>query len=189
MQCNTYLYVYCIDLFEINCYLDMKPLKIMLLFAGLILLVGCEKASPDSLQGRWEPIYASGVHEGAGYSYSFDGPVDEHGQILATMVGKINPEIEYEPNTMLIKGIRFFRYNGEDVFTTFFKDSPHKEIGKPLKYRVESGKLYRELPMGASINCSPDVLEEGSGKFDGGTPISFLGNGQVKIGDFTYSKK
>ena len=167
----------------------MRPLKIMLLFAGLILLVGCEKASPDSLQGRWEPIYASGVHEDAVYSYSFDGPVDEHGQILATMVGKINPDIEYEPSTMLITGIRFFRNHGEDVFTTFFKDSPHNEIGKPLKYRVESGKLYRELPMGAFIDCSPDVLDEGSGKFDEGTPISFLGNGQVKIGDFTYSKK
>ena len=179
----------------------MRPLKIMLLFAGLILLVGCEKASPDSLQGRWEPIYASGVHEDAVYSYSFDGPVDEHGQILATMVGKINPDIEYEPSTMLITGIRFFRNHGEDVFTTFFKDSPHNEIGKPLKYRVKSeigkplkyrvksGKLYRELPMGAFINCSPDVLDEGSGKFDEGTPISFLGNGQVKIGDFTYSKK
>ncbi len=138
----------------------------MLLFAGLILLVGCEKASPDSLQGRWEPIYASGVHEDATYIFSFDGPVDERGQILATMVGKINPDIEYEPNTMLITGIRFFRNKGEDVFTTFFKDSPHKEIGKPLKYRVESGKLYRELPMGAFIDCSPDVLDEGSGKFD-----------------------
>ena len=172
----------------------------MLLFASLILLVGCEKASPDSLQGRWEPIYASGVHEDAVYSYSFDGPVDEHGQILATMVGKINPDIEHEPSTMLITGIRFFRNHGEDVFTTFFKDSPHNEttffkdsphneIGKPLKYRVKSGKLYRELPMGAFINCSPDVLEEGSGKFDEGTPISFLGNGQVKIGDYTYSKK
>jgi hypothetical protein len=167
----------------------MKPLKIMLLFASLILLVGCEKASPDSLQGRWEPIYASGVHEDATYIFSFDGPVDERGQILATIVGIINPDIEYEPNTMLITGIRFFRNKGEDVFTTFFKDSPHKEIGKPLKYRVESGKLYRELPMGAFIDCSPDVLDEGSGKFDEGTPISFLGNGQVKIGDFTYSKK
>ena len=167
----------------------MKLLKIMLLFAVLILLVGCDKASPDSLQGRWEPIYASGVYEDPVYIYSFDGPVDEHGQILATMVGKINPDIEYEPNAMLITGIRFFRKNGEDVFTTFYKDSPHKEIGKPRLYRVEDGKLYRELPMGAFINCSPDVLEEGSGEFDEGTPISFLGNGQVKIGDFTYSKK
>lgn len=167
----------------------MKTLKTVLLFAGLILLVGCEKASPDSLQGRWEPIYASGVHEFACYTYSFDGPVDEHGQILATMVGKINPDIEYEPQSMLITGIRFFRKNGEDVFTTFYKDSPHKEIGKPLLYRVENGKLYLELPMGAFINCSPDVLEEGSGEFDEGTPISFLGNGQVKIGDVIYSKK
>ena len=136
----------------------MKPLKIILLFAGLLLLVCCEKESPDSLHGRWDPVY-------------------------------VNPDIEHEPSTMLIMGIRFFRNNGEDVFTTFFKDSPQKEIGKPLKYKVESGKLYRELPMGAFINCSPDVLEEGSGKFDEGTPISFLGNGQVKIGDYTYSKK
>lgn len=167
----------------------MKVLRIMLLFAGLMLLVACGKVSPDSLQGRWEPVYACGSYEDAVYIFSFDGPVDEHGQILATMVGKINPDIAYEPNTMLITGIRFFRKNGEDVFITFYKDSPHKEIGKPLLYRVENGKLYRELPMGAFINCSPDVLEEGSGKFDEGTPLSFLGNGQVKIGNCTYSKK
>ena len=169
--------------------MNNKLYKVLMPFIGLLLLVGCEKTSPDSLQGRWEPIYASGVHEDAVYTYSFDGPVDEHGQILATMVGKINPDIKYEPQSMLITGIRFFRKNGEDVFITFYKDSPHKEIGKPLLYRVENGKLYRELPMGAFINCSPDVLEEGSGEFDTGTPISFLGNGQVKIGDFTYSKK
>ena len=39
----------------------MKPLKIILLFAGLLLLVCCEKESPDSLHGRWDPVYASGV--------------------------------------------------------------------------------------------------------------------------------
>ena len=102
-------------------------------------------------------------------------------------VGKINPDVKYE-NTLLITGFRFFRKDGEDVFTTFYKDSPKKEIGKPLKYRIENGKIYCELPMGAFINCSPDVLDEGSGEFDEGTPISFPGNGQVKIGNFTYRK-
>ena len=167
----------------------MKSFKTMLLFAGLILLVGCEKASTDSLQGRWEPIYATGVYQNAIYIYSFDGPVDERGYIMTTVVGKRNPDIKYEPDTMLITGIRFFRKDGEDVFITFYKDSPTKEIGKPLLYRIKNGKLYRELPMGAFINCSPDVLEEGSGEFDEGTPLSFLGDGQVKIGDFTYRKK
>ena len=167
----------------------MKTLKYMLLFAGLILLVGCGKISSDGLQGRWEPIYASGVHEDAVYIYTFDGPVDEHGQIQAAMVGKTNPDIEYEPNTLLITGIRFFQKNGQDVFISFYKDSPKKEIGKPLLYRIENGKLYRELPKGAFMDCSPDVLEEGSGVFDEGTPFSFIGDGQLKIGDFTYSKK
>jgi hypothetical protein len=90
---------------------------------------------------------------------------------------------------MMITGIRFYRKDGKDVFTTFEMDSPRKEIGKPLLYRIESGILYRELPMGAFINCSPDVLEKGSGEFDEGTPISFLGDGQVKIGDITFSRK
>lgn len=167
----------------------MKALRIMLLLALPILLFGCEKASPDGLRGRWVPVYASGSYEDDVYIYSFDGPVDEHGEILATMVGKINPDIKYEPNTVLIPGIRFFRKNGEDVFITFHKDSPHKEIGKPLKYRVENGKLYREWPKGAFIDGSLDYLYEGSGKFDEGAPISFLGDGQIRIGDCTYSRK
>ena len=53
---------------------------------------------------------------------------------------------------------------------------------------MEDGMLYRELPMGAFINCSPEVLEEGSGKFDEGAPISFLADGKVKIGSVTYQR-
>ena len=66
--------------------------------------------------------------------------------------------------------------------------SPREKIGKPLMYRMEDGMLYRELPMGAFINCSPEVLEEGSGKFDEGAPISFLADGKVKIGSVTYQR-
>ena len=175
--------------FEAVCDLDMKAIKIMLFFTGLILIAGCEKASPDSLQGRWEPKYACGSHEDEVYTYSYDGFVDEHGQIPMVMVGKINPDIKYEDTMIMFTGIRFFRKDGKDVFTTFQMDSPQKEIGKPLQYRIENGKLYREYPMGAFIDCSPDVLDEGSGKFDDGAPISFLGDGRVKIGDVTYSKK
>jgi hypothetical protein len=46
---------------------------------------------------------------------------------------------------------------------------------------MEDKMIYRELPMGAFINCSPDVLEEGSGKFDEGAPISFLADGKISI--------
>ena len=169
----------------------MKIRIVLMLFAGLLLSVGCEKVSPDSLQGlqgRWKPVYACGSYEDATYTYSFDGSVDEHGVIPMVMVGKNNPDVKYD-NSMKITGIRFFRQNGKDVFTTFFLDNPREVIGKPLQYRIESGILYRELPMGAFINCSPDVLEEGSGEFDEGTPISFLGDGQVKIGDITFSRK
>jgi hypothetical protein len=168
--------------------MKMRDRIVLMLFAGVLLLVGCEKVSPDSLQGKWEPVYACGSYEDATYIHYFDGSVDEHGHIPTLLVGKNNPDVKYE-SSMLITGIRFFRQNGKDVFTTFEIDSPRKEIGKPLLYRIESGRLYRELPMGAFMNCSPDVLDEGSGEFDEGTPISFLDDGQVKIGEFTYSKK
>ena len=166
----------------------MKTLKIILLFAGLLLLVDCEKSSSDGLHGRWEPVYAYGSGEDEVYIYSFDGPVDEHGQLPMTMVGKENPDIKYE-NIVEITGIRFFRKNGEDVFITFHKDNPKKEIGKPLLYKIENGTLYREWPKGAFINGHLEELQEGSGVFDEGAPISFLGNGQIKIGGVTYSKK
>lgn len=168
--------------------MKMKNRVVLMLFAGLILLVGCEKASPDSLQGKWIPVYACGSYEDDAYIYSFDGSVDKHGVISTVMVSKNNPDAKYD-NSMMITGIRFYRKDGKDVFTTFEMDSPRKEIGKPLLYRIESGILYRELPMGAFINCSPDVLEKGSGEFDEGTPISFLGDGQVRIGDITFSRK
>lgn len=168
--------------------MKMKNRVVLMLFAGLLLLVACEKVSPDSLQGRWEPIYACGSYEDVTYIHSYDGSVDEHGHIPTVLVSKNNPDVKYE-GSMLITGIRFYRKDGKDVFTTFEMDSPRKEIGKPLLYRIESGILYRELPMGAFINCSPDVLEKGSGEFDEGTPISFLGDGQVRIGDITFSRK
>ncbi len=167
----------------------MKRIRKALLFSAcLLFLVGCEKVSPDRvLQGKWEPVYACGSYEDATYIHSFDGSVDEHGHIPTVLVSKNNPDVKYE-SSMLITGIRFFRQNGKDVFTTFEMDSPRKVIGKPLLYRIEDGMLYRELPMGAFINCSPDVLEEGSGKFDEGAPISFLADGKVKIGDITFQR-
>ncbi len=160
----------------------------LMLFAGALLLASCEKVSPDSLQGEWEPVYACGSYEGATYIQSFNGPVDEHGCLPTVLVSKDNPDVKQE-SSMQIMGIRFFRQNGKDVYTTFQMDDPEIVIGKPLLYKIENGILYRELPKGAFINCSPDVLEEGSGEFDEGTSLSFPGSGQVKIGNVTFSRK
>lgn len=162
--------------------------RIMMLFTGLLLLAGCEKLSSDGLQGRWEPVYACGSFDDNVYNYYFDGAVDENGIIPLIRVGKNTPDVKHE-ETMMITGFRFFRKQGNDVYITFPKDSPRDEIGKPLLYKIEDGKLYLELPRGAFINCSPEVLDEGSGEFDEGTPISFLSDGQLKIGDVTYSRK
>ena len=156
-----------------------------LLFISLLILAGCDKMSQDGLQGRWKPVYASISYEDAVSRYSCDGTVDEHGCIPMLRVGIQHPDVKYE-EPIMIAGIRFFKKNGEDVFVTFLMDSPGKDIGKPLKYKIENGMLFREWPNGAFIDCDPDFLNEGSGIFDEGAPISFLGNRQVKIGDITY---
>ena len=160
--------------------MNMKRIRnTLLLSAGLLLLAGCEKVSPDGLQGRWKPVYASMDYvENGTYHCSCDGPVDETGRILMLRESINHPDVKF----------RFYRSHGQDVFTTFFMETPREKIGKPLMYRMEDGMLYRELPMGAFINCSPDVLEEGSGKFDEGAPISFLADGKVKIGSVTYQR-
>ena len=165
----------------------MKSYKVTLLFISLLMLVGCEKTSPDGLEGRWKPVYARISYEDGVSTYNCDGPVDEHGSIIMLRVGIQHPDVKYE-EPITITGIRFFKKNGEDVFITFFMDTPGKDIGKPLKYKIENGKLFREWPNGAFIDCDPDFLNEGSGIFDEGAPISFLGNGQVKIGDITYQR-
>lgn len=162
--------------------------KALLFSAGLLLLAGCEKVSPDGLQGRWKPVYASMDYVENGLAHcSCDGPVDETGRILMLRESIDHPDVKYE-ESILITGIRFYRKHGQDVFMTFFMENPREDIGKPLLYRMEDGMLYRELPMGAFINCSPEVLEEGSGEFDEGTPVSFLADGKVKIGDVTYQR-
>ena len=162
--------------------------KALLLSAGLLLLAGCEKVSPDGLQGRWKPVYASMNYEENGITHcSCDGPVDETGRILLLRESINHPDVKYE-EPILITGIRFYRKHGQDYFTTFFMDNPREKIGKPLLYRIEDGMLYRELPMGAFINCPPDVLEEGSGKFDEGALVSFSADGKMKIGGVTYQR-
>ena len=169
--------------------MNMKRIRnTLLLSAGLLLLAGCEKMSSDGLQGRWKPVYARMDYVENGIVHcSYDGPVDETGRIILLREGINHPDVKYE-EPLLITGIRFYRNHGQDVFTTFFLETPRKTIGKPLMYRMEDGMIYRELPMGAFINCSPDVLEEGSGKFDEGAPISFLADGKIKIGSITYQR-
>lgn len=165
--------------------------RIFALFAtitlALLLFSGCEKGSMDGLQGKWKPVYICANGELGGYIVSCDSPIDEHGNATEVLVGKDRPDVVYE-EAILVPGIRFFRQKGEDVFITFLMDSPKKYIGKPLKYYIREGKLYRELSMGATINCDPSLLDEGSGEFDKGSPIEFLDNGQIQIGGITYSR-
>ena len=165
----------------------MKLYRIIMLLAGVLLLAGCEKMPSNSLEGRWKPVYASGTFEDATYIHYYDGPADEHGVISQVYVGKINPDIKYE-STMTLVGYRFFRKDGKDVFTTFLMDTPKQAIYEPLMYRIEDGIIYCEMPWGYLINDIADHLMEGSGQFDEGKPISFLDNGQIKIGNTTYQR-
>ena len=150
---------------------------------GLLFLVSCEKMTPDRLQGSWQPVYASGSFEDYVFIYSYDGSVDEHGIIPTIRVSKNDPEIKYE-GTMLITGLRFFKEDGKDLFTTFEMDSPNNELGIPLQYKIDDDMLYFEKPLGVVING----IGEGSGEFDEGTSISLLGNGQIRIGNITFNK-
>ena len=165
--------------------------RILSLFAtialALLVFSGCQKEAVDGLQGKWKPVYIFGTGELGGYIVSCDSPVDEHGNAKEVLVGKERPDVVYEEN-ILVPGIRFFRQKGEDVFITFFMDSPKEYIGKPLKYMIREGKIYHELPMGAFINCDPSLLDEGSGEFDEGSPLVYLDNGQIQIGGITYSR-
>lgn len=162
----------------------MKNLyKFLMPFIGLLFLVSCEKMTSDRLQGSWQPVYASGSFEDYFYTCSYDGSVDEHGVIPIIRVGKNDPDTKYE-DTMLITGFRFFTEDGKDLFTTFMMDSPNNEIGIPLQYKVENNMLYFEKPLGVVLNG----IGEGSGEYEEGTPISLLGNGQIKIGNITYNR-
>ena len=169
----------------------MKPYRIILLLAGIMMLAGCEKSPYNELEGRWKPVFASGTYDDAAYVHSFNGPVDEHGVIPQVYVSKTNPDVKYE-STMTIVGFNFFRKDGKDYFTTFFMDTPNEKIYEPLMYKIEGGMIYRELPWTAIVNGSTyggiEDLLKGSGKFDEGRPISFLDDGQVKIGDTTYQR-
>lgn len=166
----------------------MKPYKVLSLLIGLLLLAACEKMpTGEGLSGRWRPVYACFSNEDEVYRYSCDGPVDKHGNARMIRMGKDNPEVKYE-ESITIPGIRFFKKYGTDVYIYFMMDSPNKGIGKPLLYKYEGGMLYLELPMGAFINGSLEYLEEGSGKFSEGSPVQFLANGRLLIGDTTYER-
>ena len=155
------------------------------------MLAGCEKSPYNVLEGRWKPVYASGTFDDATYIHYFSGPVDEHGVIPQVYVSKTNPDVKYE-STMTIVGFNFFRKDGKDYFTTFLMDTPNEKMYEPLLYRIEGGMIYRELPWAALVNGSTyggiEDLLKGSGQFDKGTPISFLDDCQVKIGNTTYQR-
>lgn len=161
----------------------MKIHKVLLVFIGVLLLAACEKASPDGLAGKWKPVYVyyDFENELSGYRSRYDGPVDAHGGFTELLIGMDHPDVQYE-NQAEVTGLHFFGQNGKDVFTTFHLDTPNKAIAKPLLYKIENGKLYREWPKGAFINCSPEVLEEGSGVFDEGAEFTILPDGQLRIG-------
>ena len=165
--------------------MSKKLYKALMTFIGLLILVGCEKMSSVDLQGSWAPVYASGSTDGEQYISTFDGPIDRDGYLLVTFVSKTNPDENFEAS-VLFPGIRFFQEEGKDVFIYYFNrvvSGDSSEFGIPLMYKIRSGKIYRELPV--VINNS---YKEGSGEFDEGTIISFQNDGQLRIGNITYSK-
>ena len=163
--------------------MDKRFNIIMMLFAGLLILVGCEKMSSADLQGSWVPVYASGSSEDERYISTFDGPIDEKGYITVIQASKTDPEVKFEAS-IIFPGIRFFQEDGKDVFVIFNCGSPSNEIGVPLMYKIRNGRIYRELPEAITNNS----FEEGSGEFDTGASILFIGDGQIKIGYVTYNK-
>lgn len=172
----------------------MKLYRVILVLAGIMMLAGCEKSPYNVLEGRWKPVFASGTYDdgtiGIGYVYYYDGPADSHGTVSCVRVARTNPELRYEETTT-IPGYRFFRKDGKDVFENFFMDTPGEAFYKPLMYKVEGGKIYREWPWAYLINGDSnhlDHLMEGSGHFDNGTPITFLDDGRITIGNFTYQR-
>lgn len=171
--------------------MNKKFYQFWAIFAGLLLLVGCEKGSSDESQerllGKWVPVYACGQRNGITYNTLFDGEVDKNGEIQITYVGVSNPDVKQE-STMIIPGIRFFKKGGKNVYIRFYKKSPQEEIGKPLLYKFENGILSLELPIGVFMTCPPDVFYSASGKFQE-MPIEFMDNGQIKFNNVTYSKK
>ena len=126
--------------------------KALLFSAGLLLLAGCQKVSPDGLQGRWKPVYASMDYVENGTSHcSCDGPVDETGRILMLRESINHPDVKYE-DPILITGIRFYTRagcfhdllhgdsQGEDRETTHVQDG-----GWDALPRIADGRIHQLL--------------------------------------------
>ena len=158
----------------------MNHFRTILSFVGLLMLTACAKFPIEDLQGYWKPIYASGYQEDAVYIITFDGPVDELGQVQFVRASKSDPGIK-EEGAMVIPSIRFFHENGEDVFSYFWVNG--SDVMRLLHYYIKKGKIYFERPVSGITNDNTSQAH-----YDKGTPIQFLGDDQVKMGDVTYQK-
>ena len=156
------------------------------------MLSGCnelEDGITKQLQGSWRPVYAVGGHDDAVYHVSYDGALDEKGGIIGIAIARENPAIQYDM-AILFTGMKFFHEKGEDFFLSFFLDSSQSGASeiKPLHYYIENGKIFYELTNGIFVNCDPDYLLSGCGKYNEGQELVLIDKNTIRIGGVTYER-
>ena len=171
--------------------MTMKRIVILLAAFAALLMAGCSELEGPvgQLQGSWRPVYAVGEHDDAVYHITYDGAVDENGLIVGKAIARENAAVQYDM-TILFSGMTFYQENGEDLFLTFFLDPPAIQASevKPLHYYIENGRIYYELTNGTFVNCDPDYLLSGSGKYNEGQDLALLDRNTIRIGGVTYKR-
>ena len=156
----------------------------MALVAGIVLMVaGCDamQGVEQKFDGSWRPVYANFTYDDAVYTVHYDGPLDQLGRAQAVRQGKTNPDVIYSTE-IAFTGLRFFRHEGSDVFTSIsLDDSFCGTVGQFLRYKVEGNMIYFESPKSYFVNGADDdpVWSEAQA-------FKFIDPDNLVIGDVTY---
>lgn len=145
----------------------------IMLFAFLSCSKNGESFRPDpvdvsGLSGTdWRPIHASGETLSGNSSITWDGDIDENGELVV----HLNVNGTERDMKLSFMGISFRRKNERNLFGRFYTADKNYTMIYYLRYKVENGYLYLEkVASGGSGNISSSsssVIEmKGSDEYD-----------------------
>lgn len=149
-----------------------------ILSALLLSLFSCsDLKQTKNLYGEWWPVHASGNFENEQFTAKWDGDLGIHGDITVTYVNKKNAILSYDD-------VRYypmicFSKKQNAYCTITIQSLGDMRSGKYLNFEVKDGKVFYE---------KADERGIGTGEFDEGHELKFLGDDVVRIGGVTYER-
>lgn len=157
--------------------MNMKSFKLLALLSALLLLGGCaDMKMTRDLYDDWWPIHATGSFDNGHFTANYDSDLGARGGLIITFTNKADPSMQYT-DTWYFNALSFDKNRKNFKYITI--KNLQYESSRQLEYYIKDKKIYFEIM---------DEAGRGTGEYEKGKDIKFIGDDRVLIDGVTYER-